>query len=157
MFLSTAIGERRELGVHRGDERVLRGGGLAHQATEKGVLVVRVERFGRERQLLVPVVVGLLELLAERAQEAGDRAVLGDRVERARDFDLVLGQRLTELRLEQEDDPLAVGGAQALQQRAVLAEARGRASARARRARERGSAPSSSRARRRRAGTPRGA
>ena len=124
VVFSTAIGESEARG----------------SSPRKGVLAAAVSRISRLRSefssfassALVASASCLLRSLsafssscAKRAQKAGDRAVLGDRIERARDLGLVVGEHLTELRLEQEHHALAVGGAEPLEQRAVLAQRAG--------------------------------
>ena len=55
--------------------------GLAHETTEKGVLVIGVEGRERGRQLLRTILVGALQLLTQAAKEPSDSAILGERVE----------------------------------------------------------------------------
>jgi hypothetical protein len=52
------------------EHRLARRIGLAHQPINKRILVVRIQRVKRRRELLRSVFVGTLELVAEALEEA---------------------------------------------------------------------------------------
>jgi hypothetical protein len=112
----------RVLGVHGLEQGALRLTTLVEEPAHRRGRVVGVQRAREDGELLVAVLAGGLQVLLELDQEARERPALLRRVQQGRERVPLRLERRAQLLVDLLHDALAIGQAQALHQRAGLAE-----------------------------------